>query len=168
MTLLLRPRRGGFLRPFGCGQFIKESLLGNGPHGSPVVNPKMGAPQAEIFYHYKNALRRATAMDRATSAEEKRAKREKRRIDPGRIDELYQRYLAHLPYKASGCRYHSFVSYFSKLQKLGWVEPSGVEEPSEFQDKYPPAPPRRYFCLTAAGRRASDSAWANPQSALYH
>jgi hypothetical protein len=168
VTLLLRPRRGGFLRPFGCGQFIKEFLLGNGPYGSPVINPKVGAPQSEIFYHYKNALRQATAIDRATRAEEKRAKREKRLIDPTRIDELYQRYLARLPYKASGCRYHSFVTYFSNLQRLGWVEPSGIETPSAFQDKYPAAQPRRYFCLTAAGKQASDSAWANPQSALYH
>lgn len=167
MTLLLRPRRGGFLRSILCGLFIKEFLLGNGPYGSTVIDPKVGAPQAEIFYHYKNALRRATAMDRATRTEEKRAKREKRRIDPGRIDELYRRYLARMPYKASGCRYHSFVTYFSTLQKLRWVEPSGVEEPSAFQDKYPAAQPRRYFHLTAAGRRASDSAWANPQSALY-
>lgn len=97
MTLLLRPRRGGFLRPFGCGHFIKEFLLGNGPYGSPVVDPKIGAPQAEIFYHYKNALRRATAIDRVTRSEEKRAKREKRPIDPTKIDELYQRYLARLP-----------------------------------------------------------------------
>lgn len=167
MTLLLRPRRGGFLRSIRCGLFIKEFLLGNGPYGSPVIDPKVGAPQADIFYHYKNALRRATAMDRATRTEEKRAKREKCRIDPARIEELYQRYLARMPYKASGSRYHSFVTYFSTLQKLGLVKPSGVEEPSAFQDKYPSAQPRRYFRLTAAGRRASDRAWANPQSALY-
>jgi hypothetical protein len=164
---LLRPRRGGFLRSIRCGLFIKESLLGNGPYGSSVIDPEVGAPQAEIFFHYKNALRRTTAMDRATRMEEKRARREKRRIDPARIEQLYQRHLAGLPYKASGARYHSFVTYFSTVQKLTWVEPSGVEEPSEFQDKYPSAQPRRYFRLTAAGRRASDRAWANPQSALY-
>jgi hypothetical protein len=167
MTLLLRPRRGGFLRAFGCGQFIKEFLSGNGPYGSPVIDPKVGAPQADIFYHYKNALRRATAMDRATRAEEKKTKHEKRSISPANIQQLYERYLARLPYKASGCRYHSFVTYFSNLQRLGWVEPSGKEEPSAFQGNYPPAPPRRYFRLTAAGRRASDTAWANPHSALY-
>ncbi len=167
MTLLLRPRRGGFLRPFGCGWFIRELLSGNGPFDSPIIDPAVGAPQADIFYYYKSALRQATAMDRATKAEEKRAKREKRAISPGNIEQLYERYLARLPYKASGCRYHSFVTYFSNLQKLSWVEPSGVEEPSAFQDKYPAAQPRRYFRLTNAGRQATDSDWANPQSALY-
>ena len=167
MTLLLRPRRGGFLRPFGCGWFIREFLSGNGPHGSPLIDPTTGAPQADVFYEYKNALRRATAMDRATKAEEEKAKRERRPIYPAKIDELYQSYLARIPYKASGCRYHSFVVYFSNLQRLGWVEPSGIEEPSAFQGSYPPAPPRRYFRLTAAGKQASDSDWANPQAALH-
>ena len=106
-------------------------------------------------------------MDRATRTEEKRAKREKRSIDPNNIEQLYQRYLARIPYKANGCRYHSFVTYFSNLQRLGWVEPSGIEEPSSFQDSYSPAPPRRYYRLTEAGRTASDIAWANPRLTLY-
>jgi hypothetical protein len=52
---LLKPARGGFLRPFGCGWFIREFLLGHAPNGSPVVNPDVGAPQADIFYYYKMA-----------------------------------------------------------------------------------------------------------------
>jgi len=75
--------------------------------------------------------------------------------------------VARSPYKASGCRYHSFVVYFSTLQRLGWVEPSGKEEPSTFQTHYPPGPARRYFRLTDVGRAASDEAWANPHLALY-
>jgi hypothetical protein len=59
------------LRPFGCGEFIRKFLLGYGPNGSPAINPDIGAPQADIFYHYKLALMRATAMDRATRLEEK-------------------------------------------------------------------------------------------------
>jgi hypothetical protein len=86
MTLQLRPRRGGFLRPFGCGWFIREFLSGNEPYDSPTIDPSVGAPQSEIFFHYKNALRRVTAMDRATRAEEKRAKREKRAINPANIE----------------------------------------------------------------------------------
>jgi hypothetical protein len=167
MTLALKPKRGGFLRPFGCGEFIREFLLGHGPNGSPVIDPDIGAPQADIFYHYKKALMRATALDRATRAEEKRAWREKRSIDPANIEKLAEKYLARMPYKAQGCRFHSFGVYFSTIQRLGWVEPTGQEEPSSFQEHYPPGPPRRYFRLTDAGKTASETAWANPHRALY-
>jgi hypothetical protein len=168
MTLPLRPKRGGFLRPFGCGSFIREYLLGNGPHATTRIDPDVGAPQADIFHHYKLSLMRATALDRATSLEEKRARREKRFIDLDNITELANRYLAQMPYKAQGCRFHSFVVYFSTLQRLGWVEPTGKEEPSAFQEHYPAGPSRRYFRLTRAGKEAGDIAWANPHSALYH
>jgi len=141
--------------------------MGHGPQGTPKIDPEEGAPQADIFYHYKHAQRQATALDRATKTEEKAARRENRIIDPENIDRLYKRYLTRLPYKANGCRYHSFVVYFSNLQRLGWVEPSGMEQPSELQTNYPPAPPRRFYRLTEAGRHASDIAWQNPYAALY-
>jgi hypothetical protein len=167
MVELLRPVRGGFLRPFGCGWFIREFLLGHGPNGSPRIDPDVGAPQADIFHHYKLALMRATAFDRAVRTEEKRARREKRPINPDNIDRLAERYFSRMPYKAQGCRFHSFVVYFSNLQRLGWVEFTGKEEASAFQDHYPPGPPRRYFRLTEVGRQASDAAWSNPRLALY-
>jgi hypothetical protein len=167
MVMELRPKRGGFLRPFGCGWFIREFLLGRRPNGSPRIDPDVGAPQADIFHYYKTALLKATALDRATRHEEKQAKHEKRAIDPERIERLTERYLAHIPYKSTGCRYHSFVVYFSNLQRLGWVEPTGREESSTFQDHYPPGPPRRYFRLTKAGREAGEAAWSNPLFALY-
>ncbi len=167
MVELLKPVRGGFLRPFGCGWFIREYLLGRSPDGSPAIDPDTGAPQADIFYHYKMALMRATALDRAARAEEKRARREKRSIDPANIEKLAEKYLARMPYKAWGCRFHSFIVYFSNLQRLDWVEPAGKEEPSSFQQHYPPGPPRRYFRLTKVGREAGDKAWANPHAALY-
>jgi hypothetical protein len=163
----LRPARGGFLRPFGCGWFIREFLLGHGPNESPRIDPNVGAPQADIFYHYKTALFKATAVDRATRHEEKQARREKRAISPEEIERLAERYLARIPYKTTSCRYHSFVVYFSNLQRLGWVELTGKEEASAFQDHYQPGPPRRYFRLTKAGREAGDAAWANPHLALY-
>jgi hypothetical protein len=166
-SLPLRPARGGFLRPFGCGWFIREFLLGNGPEGSPRIDPNVGAPQADIFYHYKTALLTVIATDRATSQEERQARREKRPISPDRIGKLAARYLLRTPYKSSSCRYHSFVVYFSNLQRLGWVEESGKEERSTFQDNYPRGYPRRFFRLTEAGRAASESAWANPLAALY-
>ena len=163
----LRPNRGGFLRPFGCGWFIREFLLGNGPYSSPSINPEQGAPQADIFYHYKKALLQAIAVDRATRHEERQARREKRAISPDSIEELTARYLVRTPYKSSSCRYHSFVVYFSNLQRLGWVQESGKEERSTFQDNYPRGYPRRFFRLTEAGIAAPESAWANPLAALY-
>ena len=167
MVQLLKPVRGGFLRPFGCGEFIREFLLGHGPNGSPAIDPYVGAPQADIFYHYKLALMRATALDRATRVEEGRAKREKRSIDPANVEKLAERYLSRMPYKAQGARFHSFIVYFSTIQRLGWVEPTGREEPSSFQQHYPPGPPRRYYRLTKAGREAGETAWANPHRTLY-
>lgn len=166
-ALPLKPTRGGFVRPFGCGWFIKEFLLGNEPHGSPHIDPATGAPQADIFHHYKQAILRATALDRATRHEERQARREKRPVSPENIEKLNDRYLARMPYKSSACRYHSFVVYFSSLRRLGWVEFSGIEEPSAFQDHYAAGPARRYYRLTAAGWAAPLAAWANPFSALY-
>ena len=167
MVELLRPSRGGFLRPFGCGWFIRKFLLGHGPYGSPRIGHDVGAPQADIFHYYKMALRNEAALDKATRVEEKRARRSKRPIDPENIDRLAQRYLDRMPYKAWGCRYHSFVVYFSNLQRLGWVEVTGITKASSFQDHYPSGQPRKYFRITKAGRDASDDAWANPLRALY-
>jgi hypothetical protein len=141
--------------------------MGGGPHGSPRIDPEEGAPQASVFKEYKTALLRATALDRAVKTEERVARREKRRIDPDNITELANIYLARMPYKANGCRYHSFVNYFSRLQKLKWVEPTGREEFSEFQFNYPPGQPRKYFRLTEVGKKASRRAWSDPRRALY-
>ena len=155
------------MRPFGCGEFIRDFLLGNGPYGSPKIAPDLGAPQADIFLHYKMALRNEAALDKATRVEEKRARRSKRPIDPDNIESLAKRYLARMPYKAWGCRYHSFVVYFSNITRLRWVEATGREEPSEFQDHYSPGPSRKYFRLTEAGKEAGDAAWSNPHFTLY-
>ena len=163
----LRPARGGYLRPFGCGWFIRQFLLGHGPNGSPKIDPDVGAPQADIFYHYKTALLKATALDRATRREERQARRGKRAVSPDEIERLSERYLARMPFKTSSCRFHSFVVYFSTLQRLGWVEPTGREEVSAFQDHYPPGPPRRYFRLTQKGKSTPDYLWADPRKELY-
>ena len=163
----LKPQHGGFLRPFGCGWFIREYLLGKGPFDSQTINPQVGAPQSDIFHQYKMALIKATALDRATRTEEKQARKENRAINPDNIEVLAGKYTARLPYKASGCRYHSFIVYFSNLQRLGWVEFTGREEPSEFQAHYSQGIPKRYFRLTAVGKTASTAGWANPLGALY-
>ncbi len=141
--------------------------MGNGFESSHLINPSIGAPQSDIFHWYKVALLQATARDRATSEEERTARRQKRPIDPDEIVSLIDKHLARLPYKSKGCRYHSFVVYFSNLKRLGWVEPSGYEEHSAFQENYSPGPPRIYYRLTGAGMAASDVAWSNPQRALY-
>jgi hypothetical protein len=167
MTLALKPSRGGFLRPFGCGWFIREFLMGHGPYSSKKIDPRVGAPQADICYQYKTALINTVASDRATREEERLARRENRAIDPDRIEKLAAKHRSQIPYKSTSCRFHSFVVYFTLMQRLGWVEETGREEPSAFQEQYPPGPPRRYFRLTKAGILASDYAWANPRRALY-
>ena len=155
------------MRVIGCAEFVREFLLGQGPLGSPSIDPKVGAPQADIFFYYKRALMRAKALDQATREEEKQARREKRVISPENIEKLTERYLSRMPYKSRGCRFHSFIVYLSTIRQLGWIQASGREEPSSFQDHYPPGPPRRYFRLTKAGRDADETAWKNPHRALY-
>ena len=167
MSELLKPARGGFLRVIGCGEFVKEFLLGQGPLGSPSIDPEVGACQSDIFYYYKKGLMRATALDQATRAEEKQARRERRSIEPENIEKLANRYLSRMSYKFRGCRFHSFIVYLSTIRRLGWICASGLEEPSRFQAHYPPGPPRRYYRLTQAGRDAGDTAWRNPHRALY-
>jgi len=168
MTALpLRPGRGGFLRPFGCGWFIREFLLGHGPEGSPRIDPEAGAPQTDIFYHYKLALHRAYADDAVAYENEQRVKQSR----PIYTDEEYWErvayFLSRLPYKLFKCRYHSFQRYFHWLKQLGWVEFTGKEEKSSIQEHYPDAPPRKYYRLTLKGVEAPDYQWSNPQITLY-
>ena len=61
----LRPVKGGFLRPFGCGWFVREYLAGNGPEGSTKIDPIRGATQSDICFEYKETLAKITARERA-------------------------------------------------------------------------------------------------------
>ena len=167
MNLPLRPRRGGYLRIVSCGLFVRDFLLGLEPYGSPKVDPNIGTYQAFIFKQYKLALMRTTAEDRAVRVEEKRARKENRRIEPDNIDKLIGEFYSRMTYKANGCRYHSFITYFAMIQRLLWVMQSGEVENSHFQGKYPEGQPRVYFRLTEKGKTAPDSQWANPHKALY-
>jgi len=164
--LELRPNRGGFLRPFGCGWFIREYLLGNGPEGSRVIDPERGAAQADINFEYKEALARATARERAeriisrmvvggTDVTEEQAAR------------IYERELKRVSRKFTHMRYHSFLMYFGVLKRLGWVEVTGQSETSSIQGNYPPAPERTYYRLTEKGIEAGDEQWSNPLFTLY-
>jgi hypothetical protein len=140
----LRPNRGGFLRPFGCGWFIREFLLGKGPEGSRVIDPQRGTTQADINREYKESLSKSTARERAERiisdmvingvdvTEEK-------------AENIYQRELRRVSRKFTHMRYHSFLMYFGVLKRLGWVETTIETEPSSIQDNYPPATRRVYY-----------------------
>lgn len=162
----LRPNRGGFLRPFGCGWFIREFLLGNGPEGSNRIDTKRGATQADINYEYKESLAKATARERAeriisdmvingADVTEEKAKK------------IYQSELKKVSRKFTHMRYHSFLMYFGVLKRLRWVEVTGKTEASGIQGNYPIAPSRIYYRLTQKGKKATDELWSNPLFTLY-
>ena len=167
MVIQLRPGRGGFLRPFGCGWFIREFLLGHGPEGSPTIDPEGGACQEDIFYHYKLALHRAYAEDAVAWENEARIKASKPIYTPEEYAERVDWFLRRIPYKLHKARYHSFQRYFHWLKQLGWVELTGKEETSSIQEYYAEAPPRKYYRLTRKGTEAPDYEWSRPQLVLY-
>ena len=147
MVIRLTPSRGGFLRPFGCGWFIREFLLGKGPEGSTQIDASRGAPQADINFEYKEALARAPARERAeriiSTMVVKGAD-----VTEEEAEKIYQRELKRLSRKFTHMRYHSFLMYCGVLKRLGWVEVTNEVEPSAIQDNYPPAPQRTYYHLT--------------------
>ena len=109
MVTTMRPGRGGFLRPFGCGWFIREFLLGRGPEGAPRIDPERGACQEDIFYHYKLALHRAYAEDAVAWENEDRIRKGKPIYTPEEYEEREASLLRRIPYKLTKCRYHSLV-----------------------------------------------------------
>jgi len=147
----IRPSRGGFLRPFGCGWFIREFLMGKGPEESRKIDPVRGAAQADINYEYKEALARATAQD----------------VTEQKAENIYQHEMRRVSRKFTHMRYHSFLMYFGVLKRLGWVETTNETEPSSIQDNYPPAPRRVYYHLTQKGIEAGEELWSNPLFTLY-
>jgi len=166
MVTAVRPERGGFLRPFGCGWFIREFLLGHGPEGAPAIDPDKGAPQTEINFEYKAALTRAFARDSAERRIDVLVKRGEEVTDE-MADEIYQEELKKIPHKYTRMRYHSFLVYFGLLKRLGWVEVTGETERSALQDNYPAGPARTYYRLTKKGREATMPDWSNPLFTLY-
>ncbi len=162
----LKPDRGGFLRPFGCGWFIKEFLLGKGPEGSQAIDPERGAAQADINYEYKEALARATARER-TERTISRLVVSGVDVTEEKAENIYQRELRRVSRKFTHMRYHSFLVYFGVLKRLDWVEVTGQTEVSAIQDNYPPAPQRVYYRLTKEGEAAGEELWSNPLFTLY-
>jgi len=147
--------------------FIREYLAGNGPYGSPTIDPVEGACQTDIREHYKMALFREHAEDAVAREVERRIKRKLPPMTDEEEESFRLRTFERIPYKFTSIRSHSFARYFGMLTGLGWVEPTGKEETSAFQEQYSEAQPRRYFRLTGQGRAASDFDWSNPQRALY-
>ncbi|MFC1911018.1 hypothetical protein ACFLXC_07100 [Chloroflexota bacterium] len=166
MVIELKPGRGGFLRPFGCGWFIREFLMGKGPEGSRAIDPQQGAPQADINYEYKEALARATARERAERIIS-RMVLSGADVTEEDAEKIYQRELKKVSRKFTHMRYHSFLMYFGVLKKLGWVENTQEQEASSIQDYYPEAPSRTYYRLTQKGIEAGDDMWSNPLFTLY-
>ena len=164
----LRPARGGFLRPFGCGSFIRKFLLGYGPEGSSRIDPDRGASIDDIRYAYKSALLRAYAEDMVAVAMEKDIELS--------VEEALQR----IPHRLTKVRSHSFYRYFHNLKMLGWVEATGEQEESgmggilgaliQKSDKgtlVEVPQPRRFYRLTDKGKAASATEWQDPLQALY-
>ena len=162
----LRPSRGGFLRPFGCGWFIREFLLGKGPEGSKRIDHVRGATQADINYEYKEALARATAQDRAERIISRMVVSSVD-VTEEKAENIYQHELRRGFRKFTHMRYHSFLMYFGVLKRLGWVDATSETEPSSIQDNYPPAPERVYYHLTQKGIEAGEELWSNPLFTLY-
>ncbi len=162
----LRPSRGGFLRPFGCGWFIREFLLGKGPGGSKVIDPQRGAAQTDIRYEYAEALARATGRERAERIVSNLVVKGTD-VTEEMAEKIYQKELRRVSRKFTHMRYHSFLMYFGVLKRLGWVEVTDEVEPSAIQENYPSAPGRTYYRLTQKGIEAGDDFWSNPLFTLY-
>ena len=162
----LKPARGGFLRPFGCGWFIREYLLGNGPEGSTKIDADRGSAQADINFEYKEALARATARGRAERIIS-RMVLSGADVTEEEAERIYERELKRISRKFTHMRYHSFLMYFGVLKRLRWVETTEETQPSAIQDNYPPAPSRTYFRLTKKGIEAGEENWSNPLFTLY-
>jgi len=166
MVIRLMPSRGGFLRPFGCGWFIREFLQGNGPEGSTRIDPSRGSAQADINFEYKEALARATARERAERIISRMVV-SGADVTEEQAERIYEREMKRISRKFTHMRYHSFLMYFGVLKRLGWVEVTSEVEPSAIQDNYPAAPQRTYYRLTKKGIEAGEEFWSNPLFTLY-
>ncbi len=171
MVIEIRPSHGGFARPFGCGEFIRDFLLGKGAiYGAPAIDPNRGSPQADIFYHYKVAMHTAYAKNAADRENDERAKRSLPLYTPDEYAARVDWHLRRLPYKLVKARYHSFQRYFHWLKQLKWVGRTGEEERSTLQEvtrDHPDTYPRKLYRLTREGIEASEDDWKHPQRLLY-
>lgn len=170
MVTAIRPTRGGYLRPFGCGIFIRDFLRGLGPFGSLEIDPNKGACQEDIFYQYKGSLHAAYAEDAVAREQERRIKKGLEPYTDEEYAEGVDWHFRRIPYKLVKSRYHSFRRYFHYLKQLDWVELTGGEEVSVMQDvtgHHPDSHPRKLYRLTREGIEATEEDWSNPQRLIY-
>lgn len=140
--------------------------MGKGPEGSRVIDPRQGAPQADINYEYKEALARATSRERAERIISRMVLKGVD-VTEEQAESIYDRELKKISRKFTHMRYHSFLMYFGVLKRLGWVESTERSEPSAIQDNYPAAPERVYYRLTKKGIETGEESWTNPLFTLY-
>ncbi len=184
--MALKPQRGGMLRPFGCGEFIRAYLSDDSKfilgkldrQGIPLRQPDSarGAAIDDIRAAYKSALHWTYAEDMVGMA-----------LGKGVVLSVEEA-LSRIPQRLNKVRSHSFHRYFHLLKQLKWVEPTGEEEPSwdpRARPGYGGRPgarveaigegyalvevpqPRRFYRLAPAGTAASVKDWADPLVALY-
>ncbi|MCL0036428.1 hypothetical protein M1N47_03325 [Dehalococcoidia bacterium] len=166
-TDILKPKRGGFLRPFGTTWFIIEFLKGHAPEESPRIDPDVGAPMVDIFDSYKTVLLFKYAEDAVAREEEKAIRRGETASTEEKHQERLKHFLDYIPIKFHRARYASFTRYFDHLKRLGWVEVTGKTEPSEIQEHHPEGPPRVFYRLTEAGWKATPDEMRDPIMTLY-
>ena len=176
--MVYTPQRAGYVRPFGTARFIIDFLKGEGSrYGQPKLDPTDGAPQRDIWFHYKQAMLVAIAEDQVAWEEDQRIRRGGTAFTEEEWEERRLFYLERIPFKLTRMRYSSFLHYFNKLKLLGWVELTGEIEDSEAQDRMGLKPdeepgrqvgqPRIFYRITAAGKRATSAMLSNPLRLLY-
>jgi len=165
----LRPGKGGFLRPFGCGQFIRSYLAGDSLYGSAAIDAARGSSINDIRLAYRGALLQSRAEDMVAIAQQKG------------VELSMEEALKLVRHRLTMVRSHSFYRYFHLLKQLGWVEPTGEEEaslvggtPGAKVEHTPHGTtlveipqPKRFYRLSKKGREVPESAWRDPLQTLY-
>ena len=162
-----KKRRERWLRPYTAGMFIRDYLLGLGPEGAPKIDPDKGDWCENIFFHYKEMLRRAYARDAVAYENEERVREGKEPYSREEYEERLQWHLNRIPYKLHRARYYSFWKYFNELKALGFIEPTGETETSEVQWRTPEAAPRVFYRISKKGKEAPWMDWHYPLVTLY-
>ena len=173
----LKPSRGGFQRPFGCARFIVDFLQGKGPDYSVTsIDPAVGATQNDILASYKLALHLDWVNEQLAWENEARLRKSLPTMNEAEENKRREYWTGCYPLGRCRMRYHSFLIYFGLLKRLGWVEPTGNEEPSVAQEMMALEPeeerratgqPRIYYRITSAGQQANQEVVSNPLMALY-
>ena len=121
MAESLRPAKGGFLRPFGCGWFIRQYLAGKGPEGSTKIDPIVVLPRSIFALSIKklsprspleNVLKKLSVIK---SLKKSMSAKKKLKIFINASLKKVSRKFTHM-------RYHSFLIYFGVESKTRRAE----------------------------------------------